>query len=102
MTFNQTISEKLFQKAQSVIPGGVNSPVRAFKSVGGVPPFIKRAEGAFVYDADGNEYIDMLCAYGPIIIGHQEEEIDNASNIDEINTVLDYCKAKFKRPTSHT
>ncbi len=63
-------SKSLFERAQQSIPGGVNSPVRAFKSVGGTPIFIKRAEGAYLYDADGNRYIDYINSWGPMILGH--------------------------------
>ncbi len=63
-------SEQLFQRAQQSIPGGVNSPVRAFKSVGGTPVFIERAEGAYMYDADGKRYIDYIASWGPMILGH--------------------------------
>jgi glutamate-1-semialdehyde 2,1-aminomutase len=63
-------SEALFKRAQASIPGGVNSPVRAFKSVGGNPVFIKRAEGAYLYDEDGNRYIDYINSWGPMILGH--------------------------------
>jgi glutamate-1-semialdehyde 2,1-aminomutase len=63
-------SEQLFQRAQQSIPGGVNSPVRAFKSVGGTPVFIDRAAGAYMYDADGNRYIDYIASWGPMILGH--------------------------------
>ncbi len=70
-----SISHKLFQEASLHIPGGVNSPVRAFRSVGGEPPFIVRAKGAFVYDADGNEYIDYVGSWGPAILGHACPEV---------------------------
>ena len=63
-------SKKLFDAAQKVIPGGVNSPVRAFRAVGGQPLFIDMAEGAFVWDADGNRYIDYVLSWGPLILGH--------------------------------
>ncbi len=63
-------SAKLFQVAQDCIPGGVNSPVRAFRSVGGQPLFIKRAKGACVYDVDGNRYLDYVLSWGPMILGH--------------------------------
>jgi len=63
-------SKKLFDAAQKVIPGGVNSPVRAFRAVGEQPLFIDRAEGAFVWDADGNRYIDYVLSWGPLILGH--------------------------------
>ncbi|MCS6834196.1 MAG: glutamate-1-semialdehyde 2,1-aminomutase, partial [Flammeovirgaceae bacterium] len=67
---NINTSERLFSEAQTYIPGGVNSPVRAFKSVGGTPIFIKRAEGAYLYDEDGNRYIDLINSWGPMILGH--------------------------------
>lgn len=63
-------SQQLFQRAQQSIPGGVNSPVRAFKSVGGTPLFISKAKGAYLYDADGNRYIDYIASWGPMILGH--------------------------------
>lgn len=65
-----TTSKKLFAAAQRVIPGGVNSPVRAFRSVGGDPLFIKRAKGAHLYDVDGNRFIDYVLSWGPMILGH--------------------------------
>ena len=65
-----TQSEKLFEEAQQLIPGGVDSPVRAFRSVGGTPRFINRGEGATVWDADGNRYIDYVLSWGPLILGH--------------------------------
>lgn len=68
MSINKSI--ELFQRAQQSIPGGVNSPVRAFKSVGGTPLFIKKAEGAYLYDADDNRYIDYIASWGPMILGH--------------------------------
>ncbi len=63
-------SSNLFKEAQAVIPGGVNSPVRAFKSVGGTPIFVERAQGAYLYDADGNKLIDYISSWGPMILGH--------------------------------
>ena len=65
------VSESLLKRAERVIPGGVNSPVRAFKSVGGVPRFIDRADGAYLFDADGNRYIDYVLSWGPMILGHR-------------------------------
>jgi glutamate-1-semialdehyde 2,1-aminomutase len=65
-----TRSEDLFKRAQLSIPGGVNSPVRAFKSVGGTPLFIQKAQGAYLYDVDGNRYIDYIASWGPMILGH--------------------------------
>ena len=63
-------SKQLFERAQQSIPGGVNSPVRAFKSVGGTPVFIKNAKGAYLFDVDGNRYIDYIASWGPMILGH--------------------------------
>src|ERR1035438_9085521 len=71
-------SEALFERAQHSIPGGVNSPVRAFKSVGGTPLFISKAKGAYLYDADGNKYIDYIASWGPMILGHAHEEVVKA------------------------
>ncbi len=68
-------SEQLFQRAQQVMPGGVNSPVRAFKSVGGNPVFFERAEGAYLYDVDGNRYIDYVNSWGPMILGFSHPKI---------------------------
>lgn len=70
MTYDYTKSQELFSRAQQSIPGGVNSPVRAFKSVGGTPLFMKKAKGAYMYDADGNQYIDYINSWGPMILGH--------------------------------
>ena len=67
---NQQNSEKLFAAAQQVIPGGVNSPVRAFRSVGGTPRFIQRGRGAYLWDADDNSYVDYVLSWGPLILGH--------------------------------
>lgn len=71
-------SEELFERAQKVLPGGVNSPVRAYQSVGGVPRFIRAAKGARIYDEDGREYIDYIGSWGPMILGHQEEHVRQA------------------------
>src|SRR5206468_3830472 len=71
-------SQALFSRAQQSIPGGVNSPVRAFKSVGGTPLFIKKAEGAYLYDVDGNKFIDYIASWGPMILGHAYEPVVKA------------------------
>jgi glutamate-1-semialdehyde 2,1-aminomutase len=71
-------SIKAFEEAQSLIPGGVNSPVRAFKSVGGTPLFIAEGEGAYLTDIDGNKYVDFVQSWGPLIFGHRDESIENA------------------------
>lgn len=70
-----TKSEVLFKEAVNYIPGGVNSPVRAFGSIGGTPRFIEKADGAYMYDIDGNKYIDYVCSWGPMILGHNKKEI---------------------------
>jgi len=75
---NTTRSSELFREAQQHLPGGVNSPVRAFKSVGRDPLFISRAKGSKIYDADGNEYIDYIGSWGPMILGHANERVINA------------------------
>ena len=75
---NISKSEQLFTRAQSSIPGGVNSPVRAFKSVGGNPIFLKSAKGAYLYDVDGNRYIDYINSWGPMILGHAFEPVVKA------------------------
>ena len=75
---NITTSQTLFARAQESIPGGVNSPVRAFKSVGGTPLFIKKAKGAYLYDADDNQYIDYIASWGPMILGHAYEPVIKA------------------------
>lgn len=75
---NRSKSISLFNRAQLSIPGGVNSPVRAFKSVGGTPVFMKTAKGAYLYDADGNRYIDYINSWGPMILGHAYEPVIKA------------------------
>lgn len=71
-------SSALFSEAQQVIPGGVNSPVRAFKGVGGHPIFINSAKGAYLYDEDGNQLIDYINSWGPMILGHAHEPVVEA------------------------
>lgn len=73
-----TRSEELFERAKKTIPGGVNSPVRAFKAVGGTPRFMARSNGAYIYDADGNQYIDYVLSWGPMIMGHNHPEVREA------------------------
>lgn len=70
-------SEKLFEKAKEYFPGGVNSPVRAFRSVGGTPLFIDRGDGCHIWDADGNKFIDFCCSWGPLILGHNNAKVRN-------------------------
>ncbi len=80
-------SEALFINSKKYIPGGVNSPVRAFKSVGGTPVFINRAKGAYLFDEDGNNYIDLINSWGPMILGH--------SHPDVIEAVIDQVRSSF-------
>ena len=72
------ISEQLFERAKKVLPGGVNSPVRAYRAVGMAPRFITRADGAYIYDEDGKQYIDYVCSWGPMILGHNHPVIREA------------------------
>ena len=72
------ISNQLFEKAKTLMPGGVNSPVRAFRSVGGIPIFMKKGKGAYITDEDGNEFIDYCCSWGPLILGHANENTEQA------------------------
>lgn len=72
-------SSALFKEAQNYIPGGVNSPVRAFKSVGGTPIFVKKAEGAYIHDEDGRAYVDYINSWGPMILGHTHPEVLKAT-----------------------
>src|SRR5579864_9440308 len=74
-------SRQLFERALLSIPGGVNSPVRAWRGVGGSPPFIERGEGAHIFDADGNEYIDYIGSWGPLILGHRHPVVLDALNL---------------------
>ena len=71
-------SLELYTKGQKHLVGAVNSPVRAFKSVGGVPLFIKKAKGSKIYDVDKNEYIDLVLSYGPMILGHRNKKVEKA------------------------
>jgi glutamate-1-semialdehyde 2,1-aminomutase len=75
---NRTKSQKLFERAQKSIPGGVNSPARAFRSVGGTPVFIERGEGARLYDVDGNSYLDYVGSWGPLLLGHRHPRVVEA------------------------
>jgi len=76
MRFDKSIAA--YEEAKKVIPGGVNSPVRAFKSVGGTPPFIAKGEGAYMVDMDGNRYLDYIQSWGPLIFGHCDKDIEEA------------------------
>ncbi|MBC6457680.1 glutamate-1-semialdehyde 2,1-aminomutase [Actinomadura sp. HBU206391] len=71
-------SQQLFERATAVVPGGVNSPVRAFRAVGGTPPFMVSGHGPYLTDADGNEYVDLICSWGPMILGHAHPAVVSA------------------------
>lgn len=86
---NTEISKKIYDRAQAVIPGGVNSPVRAFAPVGGKPRFIARAKGSHLLDEDGNDYIDYIGSWGPMILGHNDDRIVKAV-ADQIQNGLSY------------
>ncbi|MDX1675858.1 MAG: glutamate-1-semialdehyde 2,1-aminomutase, partial [Longimicrobiales bacterium] len=78
---SETRSQQLFEAARALIPGGVNSPVRAFGSVGGTPVFFERAEGSRLWDADGNEYLDYVGSWGPMILGHNHPDVRAALEV---------------------
>jgi glutamate-1-semialdehyde 2,1-aminomutase len=78
VTLTTAASEALFERARAVTPGGVNSPVRAFNAVGGTPRFITSAAGAWLTDADGNEYVDLICSWGPMLLGHAHPDVQAA------------------------
>jgi glutamate-1-semialdehyde 2,1-aminomutase len=75
MSMQRTKSERLFGEAEQIFPGGVNSPVRAFRAVGGEPVFIERGEGAYLVDVDGNRYVDLVLSWGPLILGHAHPKV---------------------------
>ena len=78
MTYTFDKSAKLFSEARKWFPGGVNSPVRAFKAIGATPLFVEKAEGAYIFDADGNRFLDFCCSWGPLILGHAHPEVVTA------------------------
>ena len=86
---NTISSQQAFEEAQKLIPGGVNSPVRAFKSVGGTPLFISEGEGAYLKDIDGNKYVDFVQSWGPLLFGHRDESIE-AAVIDAVRHGLSF------------
>src|SRR3954468_3106057 len=73
--FEAPASADLLRRARAVTPGGVNSPVRAFRAVGGTPRFMRSAKGPYLYDADGREYVDLVCSWGPMILGHAHPDV---------------------------
>jgi glutamate-1-semialdehyde 2,1-aminomutase len=90
---NLSQSEALLKRAQCLMPGGVNSPVRAYRSVGGTPPFIVRGEGSHLVDADGNRYLDYVCSWGPLLLGHRHPAI-----LQALAEALE-CGTSFGAPT---
>ncbi|WP_223933695.1 glutamate-1-semialdehyde 2,1-aminomutase [Arthrobacter sp. StoSoilB5] len=84
MTSNTPVSDQLFDRARSLMPGGVNSPVRAFGSVGGTPKFMVSAKGAYLTDADGREYVDLVCSWGPALLGHAHPAV-----LDAVHAAVD-------------
>ena len=72
------VSQDLFDRARTVVPGGVNSPVRAFQAVGGTPRFMVRGEGPYLFDADGRRYVDLVCSWGPLVLGHAHPAVIEA------------------------
>src|SRR5262245_55783034 len=74
-------SQGLFNRAGTLVPGGVNSPVRAFRAVGGVPRFMVRGDGPYLYDADGRRYVDLVCSWGPLILGHAHPAVVTALTV---------------------
>src|ERR1700742_132957 len=88
-----TQSDALFARAKQSIPGGVNSPVRAFRGVGGTPRFIARGEGSHFFDVDGNEYVDYIGSWGPLLFGHRPKPV-----VDALKSVLD-IGTSFGAPT---
>jgi len=82
-------SEKLFARARAVMPGGVSSPVRAFRSVGGTPRFMTKAKGPFMWDADGNRYVDYVLSWGPMILGHCHPEVVEAVR-EQVGTAMSF------------
>ncbi|MDQ3153955.1 MAG: aminotransferase class III-fold pyridoxal phosphate-dependent enzyme, partial [Actinomycetota bacterium] len=89
-----TASQQLFDRACAVIPGGVNSPVRAFRAVGGTPRFMVRGEGPHLWDADGNRYVDLVSSWGPMILGHAHPAV-----VDAVRTAAT-SGLSFGTPTS--
>ena len=89
MGMNHQASEQAYQQAQQYIPGGVNSPVRAFQSVGSSPVFVQRASGSHLWDIDGNEYIDYICSWGPMILGHAHPMLQEGA-LEAIGSGISY------------
>ena len=94
MNINNSI--KLFTEAQKLFPGGVNSPVRAFRAVGGQPLFIEHGEGPYLYDVDGNRYIDYVLSWGPLITGHAHPKVVQAIQEAAVKVVNDVACAPVK------
>ena len=104
MTQSNDQSASLFARANEVLPGGVNSPVRAFRAVGGTPPFISRGSGCHIEDEDGNQYLDLVGSWGPMILGHAHPEVMAAihSAVDRGSTFGAPCapRSSWRRESS--
>jgi len=90
-------NQQLFDRAQRVIPGGVNSPVRAFRAVGGTPRFIERAQGAYLWDAEGRRLIDYLGSWGPMILGHGHPAVLDAYDHETLDIKGTSVREAFSR-----
>ena len=88
---------QLFERAQQSIPGGVNSPVRAFRAVGGTPRFITRGEGAYIWDADGQRYIDYIGSWGPMILGHGHPAV-----VEAVQRAVPRASPSVRRPSARS
>lgn len=99
-----THSEELYSRAKELMPGGVNSPVRAFQSVGGTPRFIQRAKDQYLYDEDGNAYIDYIGSWGPMILGHNPDVVLEAvrSQLENVSATALLQRWKWKWQNSFT
>ena len=95
-------SSELFDDAQTVIPGGVNSPVRAFKAVGGKPVFFKKAKGAYLYDVDGRELVDYVGSWGPMILGHNHPDVIAAVRDQALAGPEFWCAHRTGNPSGKT
>src|SRR5256885_3049673 len=92
------VSRELFDRAQRVIPGGVNSPVRAFRAVGGTPRFMVSGQGAYLTDADGKSYVDLVSSWGPMILGHAHPSVDRKSTrLNSSHLVISYAVFCLKK-----
>ena len=101
MTPNTDRNEQLFERAKQLIPGGVNSPVRAFRAVGGTPRFVARAQGAYFWDANGKRHIDYIGSWGPMILGHGHAAVLEAVQRECLLHLLDVVELEHQRVLHH-